>query len=297
MDHTKALTEYFSLRSRNTAKLYRRIWGEWSRFLGDICPLEATPLDVTSYIASLKKRGLSDQTLRSAYAALSSLYGYLVDVGCLPTSPTKKAKRSRPIRVKQVRPTPIIPERIVLEALNHPSASTREGIRDRALLALFFGAALRISEVQALNVRDIGRLGKAVTLRLWSPKSGEVQQIAVDNFASDAIKKLQAQREKEGASPLDPFLVHYRGKKYLLKRISMTAIFQKYKKIMRECGIEAAPHSARATAATTAARRGATDTELMNLLRHRTRNQIEVYVKRDFALRETPTRKILYTLS
>ena len=103
--------------------------------------------DLNEYFAAQTWR---PATRARKMAAVRSFYGYLLLSGGLERDPSRRLTMSRPheylpkgLSVAQV-------ERL----LTRPSA-TPQGLRDRALLEILYGAGLRVSEAVSLRLQDV----------------------------------------------------------------------------------------------------------------------------------------------
>src|SRR5215203_2213094 len=173
-----------SSKSDATRRAYRSDMADfsaWARDL-DLAPLPASPATVAAYLAALTDRKLKAATITRRVAAIAyahSLAGH--DNPCraatvravvqgikrkLGTRPTKKAPLTDALVAKAIKKTPV----------------TLIGSRDRALVLLGFAAALRRSELVALDVEDLERRPEGILIRVKRSKGdqeGRGQVVAV----------------------------------------------------------------------------------------------------------------------
>ncbi len=114
-------------------------------------PAEATSIDVRSFLAGLHGR-CGPATLGRKLAALRAYFGFLIREGVCALDPT--AGMSAPRLPKRLpRPLPVDECMGLIDGV--PAGPAAIERRDRALLELLYGAGLRVSELSALDVRDV----------------------------------------------------------------------------------------------------------------------------------------------
>lgn len=169
------------------------------------------------------------------------------------------------------------------------------GVRDRAILALLFGLGLRRSEVRKITLRDITVSPAGILhIVLRDTKAGKTQEQPIPDWAWEPISELSQQRMRDGATETDPLCTDYYRGLANHRPLSDSSIARLYKRYLRKLGIDAAPHSARATAATLLKSNGVDDRDVALFLRHSTTRMVQVYDKRSNDLARNPGRKILY---
>ena len=265
---------------------------------------EATAKDALKFIAHLKERSapdgsvLSDNTVRNRFHCLHAFYTFLVDMKLAEHNPFRAVKRAISWRQRiQKRPTKLIPFQAVKQILDSPDARTKEGIRDVAMLALWFGCGLRRSELRGLNVGDVlvgmcfSKEGEEIyVLRLGRTKAGKRQEQPIPNWAWPFLSTLVSQRKSEDAEAKDPLFVFYYKSGGTGERLSESTVYRIYKEHTQG----AAPHSARATFATQLARQGKTLGDIASALRHSSPAQAETYIKIAKGIEENKGREVIY---
>src|SRR5215207_3258146 len=155
----------------------------WARAM-DLAPLPAEPAAVAGYLASCVDRKLKSSTIARRVAAIAYYHRHE------ETSPTKSAGVRavlKGIRNKLgTAPSKKAPltDALVAKAVKKIPDGTLIGTRDRAVVLLGFAAALRRSELVALDVEDIERRPEGLILRIRRSKgdqTGAGQIVAVPN--------------------------------------------------------------------------------------------------------------------
>lgn len=112
---------------------------------------DITKQQIRGFLSHLVVAGLSRNSIGRKLAALRSYFRYLNRIGEISTNPaqqiqTPKYKKKLPVFLS-------IQE--ALQVLNLPDLDTPEGLRDRAILELFYGTGIRLRELTNLDIADI----------------------------------------------------------------------------------------------------------------------------------------------
>lgn len=113
-------------------------------------PLRAVQREqVRAFVADLlEERGLKASTVARKLAALRSLFRYLCREGALVANPAGAV--ASPL-VERALPRHL-PVEQVAEAMEAPSTERFSGVRDRAILEVFYGGGIRLGELVGLNL-------------------------------------------------------------------------------------------------------------------------------------------------
>ena len=207
--------------SAHTLDAYRRDLAAlqaWSQGQGrDLLVLDGN--DIRAFVASEHRRGLSPKSLQRRLSACRSLYRWLLKQGRIAASPAEAVRAPKaPRKLPQVLD--------VDEAVQLVEVATDAplGLRDRALLELFYSSGLRLSEVCALKWRDLDFAQGLVSVL----GKGSKQRIVP--VGSHARAALQAWRDEvhgtddtpvfpgRGGRPITPRAVQLRIKQLAMKQ-------------------------------------------------------------------------------
>ncbi len=158
-------------RGDGTRRAYRSAWRSfeaWCHSLGRE-PLAADPDTIAMYVVRCADQGFAVSSIRVHLAAIRTahlLAGLSLDLRhprlAMVVEGVTRAKGGRPRR----QAAPAVPGVLRLMIAARPSPDTPLGARDRAMLLVGFGAALRRSELVALTLGDVETVpGRG--LRCW----------------------------------------------------------------------------------------------------------------------------------
>ena len=106
---------------------------------------------VQAFVADLEEKGLKASTVARKLAALRSLFRYLCREGALVANPAGAV--ASPL-VERALPRHL-PVEQVAEAMETPATERFSGMRDRAILEVFYGGGIRLGELVGLNLSSL----------------------------------------------------------------------------------------------------------------------------------------------
>jgi integrase/recombinase XerD len=182
-----ALARYLGqLDSPNTRAAYARHLAAFRALTG--CPLaEVQPGHLAAYRATVTARGGASATRAQAIASVRAFLRWAAVLGEAPAIPLDLL---RPPRVSVDRPYAVLTEDEIAAAV--ASAPTT---RDKAVLALFLGGALRLAELVALDVSDLVRDGAGLPA-VWvrHAKGGKSRMVPVYGWVDATVSSYLGDR-------------------------------------------------------------------------------------------------------
>ncbi len=231
---------------------------------------EAEEDDFRDYLFALMKQGFKRATIRLRFAALRSFYKYLVLRGGLGRSPVAgvqlpKPERSLPVvlTVAQIDDLLGVPLKLPVDKKSPPWLA----VRDAAILELFYSCGLRISELLALDVKDVDFIGDTVRV------TGKGSKERIVPIGGPAISAVQRYRQEAVVTSGALFLSKRRT------RITQQAVDQLLKKYLKHSSIPFAisPHKLRHSFATHLLDAGADLRSVQALLGHASLSTTQIY--------------------
>jgi site-specific recombinase XerD len=226
--------------------------------------------DFRDYLFALMKQGFKRATIRLRFAALRSFYKFLVlrrGMGRSPVAEVQlpKPERSLPVvlTIAQIDELLGIPLRLPVDKKSPPWLPQR----DTAILELFYSCGLRISELLALDVKDVDFIGETVKVR------GKGAKERIVPVGGPAISAIQRYRQEAAVTSGALFLSKRRT------RITQQAVDLLLRKYLKHSGIPFAisPHKLRHSFATHLLDAGADLRSVQALLGHASLSTTQIY--------------------
>jgi site-specific recombinase XerC len=162
----------------------REFWGWWRPQLPRPVFSKAT---VQAFRVELESRGLSGSTINIRLSALRKLASEAADNGLLPADLAAGIGRVKGCKRLGVRMGNWLGRTEANRLLNTPAADTLKGKRDRAILAVLLGCALRRAELASLMLEHVQqRDGRWVIVDL-SGKGGRIRTVPMPAWVKSAI--------------------------------------------------------------------------------------------------------------
>ncbi len=222
------------------------------------------------------KQALKKTTQNYYLIALRAFLGYFVAKDIL-SMPPDKITLSRPDKEKTVK-------FLNLEQLNKlflaPNTTSVQGIRDRAILELFFSTGMRVSELTSLNREQIKIKPSTMELELGIVgKGGRARTIYFSKSAIDWVGKYLEKRDTDKEDKEKALFINYRGKKDAPRRLTPRAIEKNLKKyiIMAGLPITTTPHVLRHSFATDLLTQGVDLRVIQEFLGHKNILATQIY--------------------
>ncbi len=259
--------------SNNTLFAYERDVQRYVQFLKnhEIHTVEAiTPELLQQYASVLGKLGLAASSLARNFSALRGFHKFLIQNGITETNPTAFLETPRLLR----KLPEVLTVKEVETILKQPDVDTPSGIRDRAMLEVFYAAGLRVSELIALTQENV--FLKEGFIRVLG-KGNKERLIPIGRHARQWLQlylaRVRPQLSRGVASRSQVFLNRF-GKPF--SRMGVWKIVQKY---VQAAHIERRvyPHIFRHTFATHLLENGADLRAVQELLGHADISTTQIY--------------------
>jgi site-specific recombinase XerD len=253
--------------------------------------LPATPETVALYVTQLAQTGRTAATIQRRMAAISQVHQLAAHLPP-PTSHWEVRQVVQGIR-RRLGTAPAQKEALLTAALRRLVAScdpaTRSGARDRALLLIGFGAALRRSELVALDVDDVQETDEGLRVRVRRSKTDpeargdEVGVVRGQHPEIDPVRALRGWRSLGALSAGPLFRPVTRQDTVRATRLSPQAVALIVRRAAQRAGFPSpeafAGHSLRSGCATQAAMEGAPERAIMRQGRWRSTATVRRYIR------------------
>lgn len=222
--------------------------------------------DILDHLIALRKEGLTARSTARHLSAIRRFHRYLRDERILERDPSDGFDSPRLLRLLPHALSSAEVERLI----DAPDLGTDRGIRDAAILELFYSCGLRISELATLPLRDVSREEAAVRVR------GKGLKVRLVPLGARAIERIQTWlRVRESGKVKDGALfLSARG-----RRMSRTGVWAVVKRYARAANIRqnVTPHMLRHSFATHLLDNGADLRAVQEMLGHSDISTTQIY--------------------
>jgi len=252
--------------SSHTVTNYRLDMQGFNKFIAGTDLEKIGYLDLRKYLAVLKEKNLANRTVGRRLSTLRSFFRFLCREGHIKTNPILML--SSPKLEKHL--PSFMTEDEVYRLIESAFAKTPQdflGLRDRAILEVFYSSGLRISELTGLNLEDIDFISGILKIR---GKGKKERIVPVGETALAAVRKYLEKRKNPGEVL---FLNHHQ------RRLSARGVRFLLTKYLKACGIKpgVSAHTFRHSFATHLLNRGADLRTVQELLGHANLSSTQIY--------------------
>ena len=264
--------------SPETERAYRSHLGAYARWCerNGVDGLHPEPRSLRRYLAEMRAARYATRTISAHLSALRSFFRWLDAEGIAKTDAVCAL-----VAPKQEKTLPVVLTAEQMELLMAaPDLEAPDGLRDQAMLELFYATGARISELAALDVADVDFAGR--TVRLFGKGSKErIVPVyrraldAVDAYLAEARPALLARNKQGGLPPgRDPLFISARG-----QAMNASSLRYRFDVLKRRAGLPAdiTPHAMRHTFATDLLEGGADLRSVQELLGHSSLSTTQIY--------------------
>jgi integrase/recombinase XerC len=184
--------------SAHTLDAYRRdleALSGWTQTQGTD-PVALQPDQLRLFVAAEHRRGLSPKSLQRRLSACRSFFAWLLKHGRIDANPAAAIRAP-----KAPRKLPQVLDPDEAKALVEVSTDAPLGLRDRALLELFYSSGLRLSELCALRWRDLDFAQDLVTVL---GKGRKQRSVPLGSHARNALQEWRASTGAASDAPVFP---------------------------------------------------------------------------------------------
>jgi integrase/recombinase XerC len=177
---------------------------------------------VRAFAADCHRRGLSPSSIQRRLSAVRSFFRYLLRDGEIRQNPATDVRAP-----KSPRRLPGALDADTMARLLEFRGDDRLGVRDKAIMELFYSSGLRLAELLGLNLYDLDLRDQTVRV---TGKGGKARIVPVGRYAIDAIG--QWLKERAGLAKPDEDAVfvgvhgHRLGPRIVQRRIARWARLQ-----------------------------------------------------------------------
>lgn len=263
--------------SPRTLESYASDLAEFSAYLtrGSRERIDVAQIDhigIREFLASLYAKGNSKSSAARKLATLKSFFRFLHREGRIESNPARMVKSPR---LPQKNPRALALKQIE-SILQQPDLSSAKGLRDRAMLELLYASGLRVSELVAIDLRDISFSQRMIRVegkgrRERMTPYGESAARALDGYLAARLRIL---RSKGGEADDQALFLNLRG-----GRLSVRSVQRMLSEYVRKgaLALNVHPHQLRHSFATHLLSNGADLRSVQELLGHKSLSTTQRY--------------------
>ena len=261
--------------SAHTVKAYEYDLNRFISFLGhkyqtNIRNFEDIDRDlIRQYLGFEFDHGLSSKTVARRLAALKSFFNYLMRSERISDNPAIYVKSPK---ISQSLPN-FIDHKVIDALMESPDVSTEIGVRDRAILELFYSTGIRLNELIMLDIGAVDSINQMIKVH---GKGDKERLIPFGNKAKLWLEKYLKNRAVSFNSAWEktPLFVNAKGGRIL--RLDVQRSTRKYIEKFAN-GKSLGPHILRHSFATHLMDKGADIRAVKDLLGHDSLSSTQVY--------------------
>lgn len=238
-------------------------------FSGQVNPEAVDSDHIKEFIETLFINGLNKRSIARKLSAIKSFFKYLgriQAVGNNPSAALFAPKLDKPLPV-------VMDERQVHKLMELPPDDSFEGLRDRAILELFYGCGVRLSELLQLRMKQIRFENDYIIVE---GKRNKERIIPLGSKARSALKTYLEIRKEKIKHFEDPSIVFVNKKGKVFYPLAVQKIVNSYLSKVSEQE-QLSPHVLRHTFATHLLDRGADLLAVKELLGHTSLSTTQIY--------------------
>ena len=265
--------------SKHTLKAYIADVEEFNSFLreSDIIKksdalINVEPETIRTYLSHLYRKKVKKVTVNRKIYSLRSFYKYLLRAGKIKNNPAEMVQTAK---TEKYIPTFLSVDEM-FQLLGDQGDNSVSGLRDHAMLELFYSSGLRLSELTGLNVTDLDFRQALVKLRGKGKKErivpvGQKALQAIDEYIK---KTTEVRKECDDNLFNNPLFLNARGKRITARSIARIVDATAVKSGI---GRKISPHALRHTFATHLLNAGADLRSIQEMLGHESLSTTQKY--------------------
>ena len=261
--------------SQHTIMAYQRDLSQFLEFYA--CYANQVPLDICSvnkigvrhFLGALIEQGMEMTSVSRKLAALKAFFKYLCRQGIVEINPARLVKSPRTDKRLPV----VLAEQQLQELLDQLPAEDFIECRNRFILELFYGTGIRLSELVALNYRDLNLT--RLTLRVFG-KGAKERIVPFGQRVKSSLESYNRARQAYIGlfGPDDPLIIGQRGNR-VVRQTVQKIVTTLLRRVSQEQHLS--PHVLRHSFASHLLDRGADLNAVKDLLGHNSLSTTQLY--------------------
>ena len=265
--------------SDHTRRAYDRALSDFLSWVDDARPAGFTKAVVQAYVTQLRAAGVPTSSINQRLTAIRKLAIEAADNGLIPEQTAQAIRRVEGVRVEGRRLGNWLTLAQAQALLRLPDTTTRQGLRDRAILAVLVGCGLRREELAGLTLGQVQqREGRWVIVDLVG-KRNKTRSVPMPSWAKAAVDAWTGAAGVEGHNRQGfVFRQVRKGDHVQDAPITAQAVWLVVKRYADRLGVAIAPHDLRRTYAKLARKGGSPLDQIQLSLGHASVETTQRYI-------------------
>lgn len=226
-------------------------------------------VQIRDFLATQYDKGLSKKTIARRLASIKSFFKFLFNTNYISKNPTLFLSTPR---ISKKLPN-FIDEKIINELMDQPDIRTEKGLRDKAILELFYSTGMRLGELINLNIGSVDDKNNLVKVFGKGSKERLIPFGKRAKFCMEEYLKKRILRWNASSNDV-PLFVNDKNER--VPRRTIQRRISSYIKMIAN-GKRLGPHTLRHSFATHLMNRGADIRAVGDLLGHTSLSSTQVY--------------------
>lgn len=227
--------------SKNTLRAYQGNLTAFDDYFAskNICIEKVDPKNIRKCIYDLHNLGNSPRTIRRKISVLKGYFVYLIEIGLIQLDPTI----GLPIPIEKRDLPKVLAQQSIEDAINNTDLDSVLAKRDVAMVELFYGTGIRLSELEMLNISSVEN--NCITVL---GKGNKERIVPMTEHSINAVEEyLKHRSEIANSRDGDALFISVNG-----KRLTSRDISRRVKKLLRSSSAidKVSPHALRHSYAT-----------------------------------------------
>ncbi len=254
--------------SSHTISAYREDLETFFEFLEGIGPEKVTKEDIRLFLGHLLRHGMARRSVARKLASIRAFFKYLLHRGVMEKNP---AWTLRAPKIEKRLPHALPMEGVIRVLDSIPSQKILD-VRDRAILELFYGSGIRVSELARLNLQDVNL--EQGSIRVYG-KGGKERIIPLGKVTVSVLKTyLEVRHAFSPSSGESAFFLNSRGRRLTTRGIQLL-VWKRFSPFIHQGTLS--PHLLRHSFATHLLEQGADLESVKELLGHASLSTTQMY--------------------
>lgn len=283
-----------SVESPHTKRVYRAALASFLTWYAQSGRTELNKAAVRAYITQQREAGLGPASINQQLAAIRKLVREAADNGAMTEQNASAILRIQGEKHEGKRLGNWLPKSQAQALLNAPDTTRLKGLRDRAMLAVLLGCALRREECADLTFEHIQQREARWVIVDLVGKRRKTRSVPMPSWTKSAIDAWAAAADLASGRIFRPV---NKGGRLAGEQMTAQSIYETVRHYAEEMDLPVKPHDLRRTFAKLARKAGGDLKQIQITLGHSSIKTTEIYLGEEQNLTDAPCDRLGLSLS